>query len=75
MSDTTTVLKPFTTPSRRFTAGQSVTPRDIDGPLGFGDWQAMGFISKVEAGKPAGKARAASETAEASQQAEPPAAA
>lgn len=64
MADTPTVTKPFTTPLRRFQAGQPVTPADIDGPLSFEDRVKLGQISEP-AKKPAGKDKAAPTTADA----------
>lgn len=40
-----TVVKGFTTPSRRFIAGQPVKPQDIDGPAPFERWVELGHIA------------------------------
>ncbi len=49
------VLKPFSTPTRRFAEGAEVVPADIDGPLTFEAWVELGHIaaSKAKAGKKA----------------------
>lgn len=40
-----TVAKPFSTPSRRFAAGQPITEADITGPLSFAERVALGQIA------------------------------
>ncbi|CAO3446627.1 hypothetical protein [Azospirillum argentinense] len=49
-----TVVKGFTTPSRRFVVGQTVTPRDIDGPVPFDRWVELEHIALPKPAK-AGK--------------------
>lgn len=38
------VAKKFSTTQRRFKADAPVTPADIEGPMGFDDYVAKGFI-------------------------------
>ena len=62
-----TVVKGFTTPSRRFAVGQTVTAADIDGPVDFDRWVDLGHIDvpkppPAKAGK-GGKAATEPDTA------------
>jgi len=52
---THTVVTPFNTPTRRFTAGQPVTEADITGPLSLAERVALGQI-EAPAPRPAKKA-------------------
>ncbi|AWK90349.1 hypothetical protein [Azospirillum thermophilum] len=53
------VAKEFCTPTRRFAVGQPVTPADIDGPLPFERWVALGHIAPQQPARKAEKAAAA----------------
>ncbi|WP_372397101.1 hypothetical protein ABMY26_23820 [Azospirillum sp. HJ39] len=64
-----TVVTPFNTPSRRFTAGQTVTDTDLDGLLTLEDHIRLGNIAAPPPAKP-GKAK---ETVPAPDQADTPA--
>ncbi|CAO3445734.1 hypothetical protein [Azospirillum argentinense] len=56
-----TVVKGFTTPSRRFAVGQTVTPQDIDGPVPFDRWVELEHIALPKPAK-AGKGSKAAPT-------------
>lgn len=77
MAETTatpTVTKSFTTPSRRFAAGQAVTEADVDGPLTFAHWVRLGHIAMPAAAEPEPRAAKKSGKAPAGDATEPPAA-
>lgn len=40
-----TVTQSFTTPSRRFSAGHTVSEADLDGPLTLADWERLGYVA------------------------------
>jgi hypothetical protein len=40
-----TVLKPFKTKTRSFSAGQDIDAKDIDGALTAEQWQERGFLA------------------------------
>lgn len=40
------VLRPFNSPSRRFSVGQVVTADEIDGPVSATDWVNSGLIQE-----------------------------
>ncbi|PWC89837.1 hypothetical protein TSH100_04155 [Azospirillum sp. TSH100] len=42
------VIKPFNTPTRRFSIGQEVTERDIDGVLTLADWVRLEHLAIIE---------------------------
>ena len=46
------VLRPFNSPSRRFSVGQVVTADEIDGPVSAEDWVNSGVIREEKPDAP-----------------------
>lgn len=62
MLKTHTVAAAFSTPMRRFTAGEEISAADLDGELGLTDWERLGKVKPLapKAEKPKRSAAASS---------------